>query len=540
MMTKFVLAACLMLSFTACNAVSHTVPQCTVDQASEYTDSVDAGHLQTSVPNIRYPYNTHMTDWGFRFYVRVNTDGRIACFQLDKYEPAELNGPRKAVLKGLADWRYQPFLKDGTPTSVWLAENIDEEEFPGIQAVLPEASQDTFHAHLERSGCLGFCPSYGVDIYGDGRVEFNGGAYVALPGKHSYNVGRDAVAGLIATMKANNIWGMREHYFANITDNPAYKITLTYGGKSRVLTDYAGRMVGMPKAVSDFENQIDAVADTAAWIGLSSSTLSRLKDENFDFTSTAAADLLATGMADSDTPDSALLDLIALGAPLSGGHGMPGFTGQSGDTVDLLPTAIQRRHEKIISVLLDKGALLKNGDLDQSRVDAAFEAAIARGDMALVQQFWQWHPGLTYPDTTGRSDDTATKTSPVTLLLDKPYDATTWDGLAIAQFLLDHGCDINASRIDGTTLLHIAAKNGDVAFVRYLLTRGADFRALNDMKETPLNVAGDENSAIALLEAGADANAKPDYGDRFVNRARSRGWKDALAWLKQHAKPPVS
>jgi ankyrin repeat protein len=46
----------------------------------------------------------------------------------------------------------------------------------------------------------------------------------------------------------------------------------------------------------------------------------------------------------------------------------------------------------------------------------------------------------------------------------------------IDRFLNTEGFDINAKNADGKTLLHIAASDGSVQAIKYLISRGADLR----------------------------------------------------------------
>ena len=81
-------------------------------------------------------------------------------------------------------------------------------------------------------------------------------------------------------------------------------------------------------------------------------------------------------------------------------------------------------------------------------IDAAFRASIVGGSLALVQKMWnirgdEPHPSLKFNDV---SDDEkyVHKRVAVTLVLSHPrYEKGPWDGLAIAQWLIAKGCDMN-------------------------------------------------------------------------------------------------
>jgi hypothetical protein len=80
--------------------------------------------------------------------------------------------------------------------------------------------------------------------------------------------------------------------------------------------------------------------------------------------------------------------------------------------------------------------------------------------------------------------------------------------LAIAQYLVDHGADVNARNDEGLTPLHLATSP---LMAHFLVANGADLEARSRAGETPLIVqaaeAGAEDVMAVLLKAGADANA---------------------------------
>ena len=63
-----------------------------------------------------------------------------------------------------------------------------------------------------------------------------------------------------------------------------------------------------------------------------------------------------------------------------------------------------------------------------------------------------------------------------------------------------------AKNKDGNTLLHFAAKTGNVATIKMHLDAGDDVNAQNNVGDTPLHIAylcGKQEAAIVLVRAGA-------------------------------------
>lgn len=100
--------------------------------------------------------------------------------------------------------------------------------------------------------------------------------------------------------------------------------------------------------------------------------------------------------------------------------------------------------------------------------------------------------------------------------------------------------DVNARSADGTTALHWAVYNDDVALVDRLLAAGADVNARNDYSATPLSeaaVVGHAEVIRKLLKAGADVEAaNADGQTALMVVARSSNVEAAQLLIKAGAK----
>lgn len=77
--------------------------------------------------------------------------------------------------------------------------------------------------------------------------------------------------------------------------------------------------------------------------------------------------------------------------------------------------------------------------------------------------------------------------------------------------LLRRGLDVNTSAPDGSTLLLIAARNGNLALADFLLTNRASTAKPNRYGDTPILLAasqGHKEMLVRLIDAGAAINAK--------------------------------
>jgi ankyrin repeat protein len=66
--------------------------------------------------------------------------------------------------------------------------------------------------------------------------------------------------------------------------------------------------------------------------------------------------------------------------------------------------------------------------------------------------------------------------------------AILFENVGMVKFLIEKGADINVKH-EGDTLLHYSVECGSLEVLKYLIKCGMDIRALNDEKETPLDIA---------------------------------------------------
>jgi ankyrin repeat protein len=123
-------------------------------------------------------------------------------------------------------------------------------------------------------------------------------------------------------------------------------------------------------------------------------------------------------------------------------------------------------------------------------------AAATSGDLATVQEAIHKDPAII--KSKEWDDDT---------LL---HDAVGHNQLAMAQFLLDHGADVNAKTKGNITPLHMAAQNNEIEIIKLLMKRGAKINALDSKGWTPLDRAekwGHPDAATFLKKNGGHEGA---------------------------------
>jgi ankyrin repeat protein len=106
--------------------------------------------------------------------------------------------------------------------------------------------------------------------------------------------------------------------------------------------------------------------------------------------------------------------------------------------------------------------------------------------------------------------------------------AASFNNLAMAKLLLDHGAHVDARDPTGATALHWSAERGNLDFMRYLIDNKATLDIATKQGITPLMLAagqGQAGAARLLVQSGADPK-KQDYTGR-----------DAFGWAA--GKPPI-
>ena len=110
-------------------------------------------------------------------------------------------------------------------------------------------------------------------------------------------------------------------------------------------------------------------------------------------------------------------------------------------------------------------------------------------------------------------------------------DATT------ALAAIEDGVDVNAAAPDGTTALHWAVYNGNLALVERLIAAGADVAAVNQFGSTPMAEAATVGNAAvieALLDAGADVDTPSADGQTPLMIVARSGNLTAARRLLEH------
>ncbi|MEP1315006.1 MAG: DUF6438 domain-containing protein [Parasphingorhabdus sp.] len=173
------------------------------------------------------------------------------------------------------------------------------------------------YATIDGQGNVEFS-TWGVNFPGEFEVHrsFSQGDRILFAGVHTDKVDPGVVAELVEQFREAEFFSLNDEYRAQITDNPAYILTINTGTVSKTVVDYVGEEVGMPVVVTQLQKAVDRAARTARWIDGADGLGAWLETNNFDFNSEAARILVFEGALE-DADEQTILDVIDLGGSLN-------------------------------------------------------------------------------------------------------------------------------------------------------------------------------------------------------------------------------
>lgn len=108
-----------------------------------------------------------------------------------------------------------------------------------------------------------------------------------------------------------------------------------------------------------------------------------------------------------------------------------------------------------------------------------------------------------------------------------------------AEFLGMELLDINQPGSVDDTMLHIAARKGNIEDIYFLISVGANINAIGDLGNTPLHQAamrGALDSVKVLLELNANPLIKNEFGQTAADVARIGKYLSIYELINEHIK----
>ncbi len=435
----------------------------------------------------------------------VDKEGRVVCADaVQGFAAFRARAEELAML-----WRFKPFKRNGAPIVAQIYAPMPirwQDNRPLKRVPFPQIEDwSTLRISLTRSMCYGVCPSYAVEVTGDGSVRYDGRNFVALRGVHSARLERQAIEKLYDQFRRADFFWLQDVYSARITDNAAYEIEISFDGHKKRVHDYVGLSVGMPDAVTNLEQAVDDAVDIERWTLGNKNTAPSLVAERWNFQSRSDANLgIVAGLAQYGEPE-ALRAVIALGAPVTGKSKSQLDFRDVGQTT-ALNAAVQRDNAEILDIVLYAA---RWGATDLS--DALLEAA-AYGRLSVVENLIKAGANPLYtaaPNEQSQDNDWPGSTPNVLM------SAARSGVPEVVERILKAGPNVNQRDDHGWTALHYAVDpdwrtyaqdspdRNPRRVVERLIAAGADVNAKTNAGKTPLALQPyDEGVVAALRNAG--------------------------------------
>ncbi|HEY2362230.1 MAG TPA: ankyrin repeat domain-containing protein [Candidatus Angelobacter sp.] len=442
---------------------------------------------------------------------------------------------------------FKPFERAGHHVSVTFDQHVAllPPEIKPVQHVPFPKVKDwkTVKITLARTSCFGTCPSYKVEVRGDGSVFYEGGGYVAFTGVHRGLVPQSNVIELVKLFEKADYYSLRDEYTSSVTDNPTQTTSISIDGRQKQVVDYVGLSAGMPLAVAQLELAIDRLSGAERWTRGTSETMAALEAEHWDFKSKAASTTLARAAQYGNA--DVVRDLALGGVPLTGVQDSAGFAPIGGDTP--LEVAASRGDLAMARALLQAGAGSSPRALAVSLVNAA-----GSGNIDSLRLLLDNGAPITSRDVMGRTVLMAAAASGYPEMVNEVLKRKTDPNLfatplppCTEEMKKNDNCREFAEG-DGETALMEAVSRTDydvppegvdrLEVVRLLLAAGAEVNARDKQGNTALMHCRDDVEQVELLlKAGADPNVRNLEGETALSKSYDDEVKQLL--IKHGAVP---
>lgn len=418
---------------------------------------------------------------------------------------------RAEAIRAAKEIRFKPFERDGRTVPARLTYYVQGQatdyDGPPERNFPPGPAPNDFRIALARSACFGTCPDYWVEIRADGEVTYRGRGYVLVKGLQHWRVDPAAVAGLIDLFRRADYLRLDGYYEINASDLPTYVTRVSIGSQRKFVLDYGGSGMGgayastsfggpdphMPSIVTELEDAVDSVAETASWVRGDEHTVVKLHAARWNFRSKQAGRALSLLVMNCKTDLARAF--IQEGAPIE-------VKGEGLGLNYAILGAPSCADIDLVHLLESKGALA------HKRVARSFlKASVASGYPEMVAVALRHNRDVGMTDSEGVP---LLSTAAGAFQVDKQtHRALTFNSAAVVAMLVAAGADPNAVDSTGNTPLH-EANSEPVA--RTLLGAGANPNARNAQGQTPLFNPYFEETKPVLLAAGADVTVRDNFG----------------------------
>lgn len=233
-------------------------------------DAEVSGHRLTARAIILEPMPSGFTSLQVWLHVVVNVEGRV-----ESAEAWNSGGLYPQWAKDQAETaehqqQFRPFERHGHPIRVifddcvWIVPPV---EWAAAHVAFPDiVDMKSLRMTIQRTGCYGICPTYSIEVRGNGEVFFSGEQNVPATGHFHSHVSQAIVDHLLSCFRKADYLSLKDEYVAMITDNPTCITSIQFDTVRKSVKDYVGFAAGMPENLWQVEREMDQIAREKRWI----------------------------------------------------------------------------------------------------------------------------------------------------------------------------------------------------------------------------------------------------------------------------------
>ena len=133
--------------------------------------------------------------------------------------------------------------------------------FLGCKSSRQQSPSSVVIMMMEKTACMGACPTYKFEVYLDKTARYHGKANVDLIGEYSATLTDAQLDKLKNSFAEADYFSFANVYSAQLTDLPTTFIYYNNGQESLKITDYWGA----PKELEDLEQEVEDFIGTLDW-----------------------------------------------------------------------------------------------------------------------------------------------------------------------------------------------------------------------------------------------------------------------------------
>lgn len=114
---------------------------------------------------------------------------------------------------------------------------------------------------IETTPCMGDCPVYRLEIYGNGMVLFEGKEHVERIGSYTGRISRKELKGLRLAFEEAGFFSLEDEYVEPWTDRSTTWVYYSDGTRQKKIKDYSGA----PEALKKLEEKVLEMINGVEW-----------------------------------------------------------------------------------------------------------------------------------------------------------------------------------------------------------------------------------------------------------------------------------